>query len=122
MQQIGETTEAILKDDNLMLERILSANSGLKEPYWIVIFAKPIKNTYKGKPIIAKHFKAYKTKPSSQVGMIVGEVNNKKGTISWEINMPEKPFDFNKIYTLGAKESSEVIFETSTIPDAYITK
>lgn len=122
MQETGETRDAILENDNKQLQEIINANKQLREPYWIVVFAKPSKVAIDGKPTLMKHIKAYKTKPTSQVGMIVAEVNNQNGTIQWEINMPQRPFDFDALKGLGAQVSDEVIVETTTIADAYITQ
>lgn len=121
-QQTGETRDAIIEDDNKLIEKIISKNKSRNKPYWIVLFAKPMKQTYEGKPVLAKHIKAYGVKPKSQVGMVIGEVDNSKGTITWEVNMPQRPFDFEQLSSLGAKPCDEVVVETTTIPWAYITK
>jgi len=118
-QETGETRDAILEDDEKLIQEILNANANRKEKYWIVIFAKPAKGSVDGKPTLAKHIKPYNVKPTSQVGMIVGEVNNEKGTIEWDVNMPQAPFDFDG---LGAQMDDEVVVETTSIPHAYITK
>jgi len=122
VQQTGETRDAIIEDDNKILEQIINENRELKDPYWIVIFATPSKGRLAGKPALMKHIKAYKTKPVSQVGMITGEVSNQKGTITWEVNMPQKPFDYDALQGVGAERKSEVVVETTTIPGAYVTK
>ena len=121
-QETGETRDAIIEDDNKQIQAIIEANKNLTEPYWIVLFAKDSKVAIDGKFTLMKHIKAYKTKPASQVGMITGEVDNSKGTIDWEVNMPQKPFDFNALQVYGAKPCDEVVVETTTIPGAYITK
>lgn len=121
-QETGETRDAIIEADNKTIEGIVSANKHLTAPYWIVVFAKPAKVNVDGKPTLMKHVKAYKTKPSAQVGMIVGEVNNSKGDIRWEVNMPQRPFDFDALQGLGAQADDEVVTETTSIPGAYITK
>lgn len=122
VQETGETRNAIIEDDNKQIQEIVSTNRGLKDPYWIVVFAKPSKTPVEGLPTLVKHIKAYKTKPSSQVGMIVGEVDNSKGTINWEVNMPQRPFDFDALQKFGAKSCDEVVVETTTIPGAYVTR
>jgi len=121
VQEVGETRDAILEDVQKMFNDILDANKDRKSPYWIVIFAKPEKKLFKGLPALRQHIKAYSTKPQSQVGMIVAEVNNSKG-ISWEINQPQKPFDFDMLQLFGADPCDEVVTETTTIPWAYVTK
>ena len=80
-QETGETRDAIIEDDNKRIQDIVAANKSRLEKYWIVVFAKPSKNSIEGKPILVKHIKAYGVKPIAQVGMICGEVDNSKGTI-----------------------------------------
>jgi hypothetical protein len=122
MQETGETRDAIIEKDNAQLQAILAANKNRTEPYYIVLFAKPFKQCVEGKPTLVKHLKAYATRPRSQVGMVMGIVDNSKGTIQWEVNMPQRPFDFNALQMLGGKPCDEVVVETTTIADAYITR
>lgn len=121
-QETGETRDAIMEDDEKVIAEILSKNSHLTEPYWIVLFAKPSRRWVDGKPTLVKHIKPYNVKPQSQVGMCVAEVDNQKGTMTWEVNMPQRPFDFNGLVALGAQEANEVVVETTSIPQAYVTK
>ena len=46
MQQTGETRDAILDDDNKVIQQILDSNKNRDDLYWIVIFAKPSKKDY----------------------------------------------------------------------------
>ncbi len=121
-QETGETRDAIIESDNKIIQDILSANNDRKDPYWIVVFAKPSKTQVEGKPTLVKHIKPYPVKPTSQVGAIIGCVNNGKGTIKWEVNMPQRPFDFEALNNLGAEACDELIVETTTIPGAYVTQ
>lgn len=122
VQEIGETRDAIIEADNKRIQEIVDANKNRTEKYWIVVFAKESKVCVEGRPTLMKHIKAYPVKPTSQVGMIVGEVDNSTGTIDWEVNMPQKPFDFQALQGLGATPSNEVVIETTTIPGAYVTQ
>jgi hypothetical protein len=121
-QETGETRDAIIEDDNKRIETITSFHKDYKDPYWIVIFAKPYKQQVDGKPTLVQHIKPYFQRPPSAVGMIIGEVNNSTGNIRWEINMPQRPFDFNALQLIGGKPCDEVVVETTSIPGAYITK
>lgn len=121
-QQTGETRDAIIEEDNKQIADIVDANKNLREPYWIVVFAKPSKSSVDGMPTLIKHIKAYKAEPSSQVGMIAGKVDNLKGSIDWEVNMPQRPFNFDALPGLGAKACDELVVETTTIPQAYVTQ
>lgn len=121
-QETGETRDAIIADDNRQIEEIVNANKNRKDPYWIAIFAKPAKGHVEGKPTLLKFIKPYFKKPLSQVGLILGEVNNATGEIKWEVNMPQAPLDMDALITLGGKPSDQVVVETTTIPGAYITQ
>lgn len=121
-QETGETRDAIIEDDNKIIQEIIDLNKNRTEPYWIVIFAKPAQVCVEGKPTLVKHIKPYATRPPSHVGAICAEVNNREGTMKWEVNMPQRPFDFDALSSLGAKPCNEVVVETTTIPGSYVTK
>ena len=121
-QETGETRNAIMEDDEKLVQQIIDANQSRRDPYWIVIFAKPSKNVVDGKPTLIKHIKAYPVRPTPQVGMITAEVDNTKGSIEWDINMPQRPFDFDALRLFGAEEAREVVTETTSIPNAYVTQ
>lgn len=108
-QETGETRDAIIDDDEKLIEQIINANAGRRDPYWIVLFAKPSKACVDGKPTLVKHIKPYFTKPTPQVGMLVGEVSNKDGTVKWDVNMPQRPFDFDALKAFGAQEANDVV-------------
>lgn len=119
-QEIGETRDAILGDNEKRLREILNANSTLTDPYWIVIFAKPAKGHIDGKPALIQHIKAYKTKPQSMVGMIIGKVDNKTSSIDWEINMPQAPLNLDSIKDESKKE--QIIVETTKLQHSYLIR
>ena len=116
VQEVGETVQAIVEDDEKHIQKMLDANKNRTDPYWIVIFAKPDKQTFGGKPILRKFIKAVSQKPTMQVGMIVGEVDNKTSNIKWEVSMPDRPFGYE---VLGLQQEDAVVCETS-IPNSYI--
>lgn len=119
-QEVGETRDAIMAETNKLIEDILNANAHKKDIYWIVIFAKPSKVTVDGKPALAQHIKPYNTKPTSQVGQIVAEVNNEKGTVQWEVNLPDVPFDYSGLPNAQYIYGGETVVESTTIPWAYV--
>jgi len=121
-QEIGETRDAIIEDDQRLIQDILNANADRTEKYWIVMFAKASKNSVDGKPTLIKYVKAYSTKPAPKVGMIVAEVDNQTGEMKWDVNMPQAPIDYDALGELGAEGSNELVTETTSIPNAYITK
>ena len=120
VQQIGETRDAIMSDMNDRVMSIISSNRNKKEPYWIVLFVKSTKEKVDGKHVLRQHVKAYARKPASQVGMIIAEVNNLTGEIKWEVNMPQKPFDFDLLKVYGAEDCDEIVTETTSIASSYI--
>lgn len=122
VQLTGETRDAIIEDDNKIIQQIIAANSARREKYWVVVFAKPSNRHVEGKPVMIKHIKAYGVKPMAQVGMIVGEVDNSTGEISWEVNMPDRPFDEAKLITLGGKACNEIVRDTTSIASSYVTQ
>lgn len=121
-QETRETTQAIIETDQKDLEAIVEANKHRTEPYWIVLFAKPSKNCVDGKPTMVKHLKAYGFEPPAQVGMVTCKVDNQANTFTWDVNMPQIPFDFDGLLALGAQNKQEDVVETSSVPGAYITK
>ena len=121
-QETGETRNAIIEDDEKRIQKIIDSRKDYRERYWIVLFAKPAKVSVDGKFTLVKHIKEYFVKPSQQVGMVIGEVDNKVGTISWDVNMPQRPFDFDGLKAYGAEDCDEKVIETTQIPNAYVTK
>lgn len=121
-QETGETRDAIIEDDEKRIQGIIDKHKGHRDPYWIVLFAKPSRASVDGKFTLVKHIKEYFTKPTPQVGMVVGEVDNQKGTIDWDVNMPQRPFDFDALKAMGAQATDQVVVETTSIPGAYITQ
>lgn len=119
-QEIGETRDAILGDNEKRIREILNALSSEEDPYWIVIFAKPAKGHIDGKPVLIQHIKAYKTKPKSMVGMIVGKVDNKKSYIDWEINMPQAPLNLDSLK--DESKTEQIIVETTKLQHSYLIR
>ena len=105
MQTLGETTKAIMEDDTRLLNELVYENRDKRDPYWIVIAAKP--STVKdklGRFCIMRHFKAHYKKPRPMVGAIIAEVNNVEGKIKWEVNPHDHPFDYER---LGLQQDGE---------------
>lgn len=110
-QQIGETRNAIIEDDERIIQKILDANQRRKDKYWIVLFAKKAPVSIDGKPTITKFIKPYfKKRPRSMVGLIIGEVDNSKGSLEWEVNPHDIPFDFGQI---GLTDAEPVAMKTN---------
>lgn len=52
-QETGETRDAIIEDSNKRLQDIIYANRHRQEKYWVVLYAKPTRNTVNGFPALA---------------------------------------------------------------------
>ena len=115
-QEIGETVDEILKDDEREVSRIINENKNRREPYWILIFAKPAKVFIDNCPAMMRYRKAVFQRPQSQVGLIICEVNNATGVLRWEVNMPDRPINFEAM-GLEADGSFEA---KSNIAGAYV--
>lgn len=96
-QDIRETTDAILKDLIERIELIFRRNSHLRDIYWIVFFAKPLKYKIDGKYALVQYIKEYYKKPDSKVAMNIIEVNNIKGTAKYKVNLPDVPFNYEAL-------------------------
>jgi len=116
LQEIGETVNEILLDDEKEVNRIINENKDRREPYWILIFAKPAKVLVDGFPAMMRYRKAVFQRPQSQVGLIICEVNNATGTLRWEVNMPDRPINFEAM-GLEADGGFQV---KSNIASAYV--
>lgn len=117
MQLLGETVDAIMADDQKRLDKIVALNKDRNEPYWIVIAAKPGKTVdAQGRFVIRRHFKAHYTEPRQLVGVMIAKVDNQKGTMEWDVNIPDIPFDFGLLggEVAGASEIK------SKIKPAYV--
>lgn len=117
VQEIGETRDAIIEDDERIIQQILDANKRRKGKYWIVIFAKKAPVKVDGKLTITKYIKPYfKNRPRSLVGLIIGEVDNQRGTLEWEVNHHDIPFSFEQI---GLTDAQPIAMK-STIGASYV--
>lgn len=116
-QRIGETRDAIIEDDERIIQQILDANKHLTDKYWIVIFAKQSSVSVEGKPTLTKYIKpTFKKRPRSLVGLIIGEVDNNKGSVDWEVNHHDVPLDFG---LLGLTDADPIAMK-SKIGASYL--
>jgi len=122
VQETGETRDAIIEDDNKQIQAILEANKHRREKYWIVVAAKPSRSNVDGMPTLVKHIKPYSVRPASLVGMIIGAVDPLKETLEWEVNMPQAPFDVDRLPGIKSSHKENVVVETTSIPGAYVTQ
>jgi len=117
VQEIGETRNAIIEDDERIIQKILDANKHRTGKYWIVLFAKKAPLQVEGKPTLTKFIKPYFAhRPRSMVGLIIGEVDNSRGTLDWEVNQHDIPIDFAQ---MGLTDAESIVTKTN-IGSQYI--
>lgn len=127
--QVGEIVDAMIETDERDLEKILNRRSNWPDPYWIVIFQqvhnRPLPKGMKtavpmmenARPLV-RTMKDYDTKPRPMVGLIVGEVNNRLGEITWEIYPKDIPIAWKKI--TDSPPDLRPLIHKSKIPASYI--
>ncbi len=118
--EAGEIVDAWIEKDEKDMETILN-NNKRKERYWVVLF----ENVIPGKPIrvqggipIVRVLKAFDTRPRPMVGAHIGEVDNKRGKITWRSYPKDIPVDWKRISDQELK-TRQLIYECD-IPSSYI--
>lgn len=106
-QEIGETAQAMMKDDMRRVEEIL--NSRPSGNYWILIHHKPHKAKLDtGEKVIVKLIKAYDIQPPPLLGTIVFTVVD--GTIvDQKVNLHDVPIAWDKIVPQAGYESQPLV-------------
>ena len=105
-QELGETVDAMMKDDFLEIEKILNSKKG---NYWILIHHKPTQHRLSsGQKIIKKVIQATDVKPLSLIGTIVLEV--KEGSItSFDVHPHDAPLDWAPIVNSAGFETAPLV-------------
>lgn len=118
VQELGESTQQMIKDDQEHVEKLLNANP--KGRYWIVIAYKPSRMFMPtGEPIIKRFIKAYSVKPKPLMGTIVHEVVD--GEIrDTQVNMHDAPIDWERISSYLGFSEDPLVQKRSDIGKAYI--
>lgn len=117
-QELGETTEEMMKADDQAVQDIL--NDRPRGHYWIVIHHKNInRRLTTGEQIFMRVVKAYEMKPTPQVGMVILEV--KDGEIIDHIISPhDAPIDWEQVNRYSGLESNPTVFEKHPISGSYV--
>lgn len=117
-QELGETVDEMIKDDDQAVQDILN-----KRPtghYWIVIHHKPIHKRLKtGQHVIAKVIKDYDVKPNPLLGTVILEVLN-GSIVSHEINMHDMPIDWVTVSHMVGYEICPHVQKRPDIARAYV--
>jgi len=85
-QTVAETTEAMSKDYLESLHKVIKDHEHIKEPYYIIEVLKP--DSFLEGVIKLTHI-ARRTKPRSQWGIAVFEVDNEKGECRYLWGLPK---------------------------------
>lgn len=117
-QQLGETVQEMIKDDDQAVQNIL--NERPTGHYWIVIHHKPIhRKLNTGEHIIAKVIKAYNVKPIPLLGTIILEVLNGE-VVDHKINLHDVPIDWSAIDKVAGHSSEPYVQKRPDLARAYV--
>ncbi len=117
VQELGETTEEMMKADDQAVQDIL--NRRPKGHYWVVIHHRRTKQVLdSGEQVIIRLVKDYDTKPSPQVGMVILEVKDAR-IIDHVISPHDAPIDWNAIERHAGLEANPTVLE-SPIAGSYL--
>jgi hypothetical protein len=118
MQELGETVQEMIKDDDQVVQDILNQNP--RGHYWIVIHHKQTKQRLKsGEVIIRKLIKAYSTKPNTLLGTVILEVKDGE-VIGHEINLHDAPIDWGSIIPLAGHSENPYVQHRPGLGRAFI--
>lgn len=119
VQEIGETTQEMMKADDQAVQDIL--NRRPKGHYWIVIHHRPTKmkmNT--GEYVLVRVIKDYDVKPRAMLGTIVLEVRD-GDIIDHKINVHDMPIDLERVAPhLGFEVNPHIQKNRQDIAGAYV--
>lgn len=107
VQELGETAQAMMKDDFKQVEKLLNDRPTGK--YWILIHHKPMRSKLStGEQVIAKVIKAYSTKPPPLIGTVVLEVVD-GSIVNQEVNLHDAPIAWDKIEPLAGFDAQPLV-------------
>jgi hypothetical protein len=118
VQELGETAQQMIKDDDQAVQDIL--NRRPKGHYWIVIHHRPAKvKMDTGEYVLIRLIKDYDTQPKPLIGTIILEVKNGE-VISHKINVHDIPINEERLAPhLGLLENPVVQKNRSDIAGSY---
>lgn len=117
-QELGETTEEMMKSDDQAVQDILNARpSG---HYWIVIHHKPTKmHLDTGESVLIRHVKAYNVQPKALMGTVILEVENGE-ILDHTVSPHDAPIDWGAIEKHAGRVDTPGVFEAHPISGAYV--
>lgn len=118
VQELGETREAMLKDDDLAVQKIL--NERPTGHYWIVLHHKPTDRvTTKGQKVIMRLCKAYDQKPRNLLGTVILEIKDGE-IIKHDINLHDAPIDWGTVEKHAGIITNPYVQENKDNASAFI--
>jgi hypothetical protein len=119
VQELGETTEEMMKGDDRDVQDIL--NRRPKGHYWIVIHYRPAKiRMDTGEYVLIRLVKDYDKRPKPLLGTIILEVKN-GDIVSYSINVHDIPIDEERLAPLLGLETTPVVQQgRHDIAGAYV--
>jgi len=120
-QELGETVEEMMKNDDKDVQRILNENP--KGHFHIVIHHRPAKQILQsGEQVLVRICKKYDKKPRPLLGTIILEVKDGE-IIGHQINPHDMPIDEDRLAPFLGREKTPVIQKGRfDIAGAYVYK
>lgn len=118
VQELGETTQEMMKTDDQAVQDIL--NERPTGHYWIVIHHKNSKMRMEtGEQVLMRLVKAYDTKPTPLLGTIILEVKD-GDVISHDINLHDAPIDWEAIEPHAGLTENPYVQQRPELNGSYV--
>jgi len=119
VQELGETTQEMMKADDKAVQDILNARP--TGHYWIVIHHKPTKKKMDtGEYVLIRLVKAYDTRPRPLLGTIILEVKSGE-IVDCQVNVHDMPIDYDRLMPhLGLEADAGVQVGRRDIAGSYV--
>lgn len=118
VQELGETTQEMMKDDDKEVQDILNRRPSGR--YWIVIHHKPSKMRMDtGEQVLMRLVKDYDERPKPLIGTVILEVNDGE-IVSHQINLHDAPIDWFSIESKAGLITDPYTQNRPDISNAYM--
>lgn len=117
-QELGETTQEMIKADDAEVQRIL--NRRPTGHYWIVIHHKVTKmHLDSGERVIMRVVKDYDQRPRALVGTIILEVKDGE-IVDHTVSPPDAPIDWGAVESAAGLKDYPAVIEKNPAAGAYL--